>query len=139
VAPVVAAAAELRLAGDRLELAGVGLETEVAAADVDDLAGLDRLDHAARVAVGAVEPVVEAPDQAVDAVLLIALPEAGEEHFLLDRATNRLCIEDVRRARDNHALAVGRDAGGIAELVEEHRGLVVRAVATLGPLEELDA
>src|SRR5207248_11629480 len=79
VSPVVAAAAELRLARDRLELAGVGLEAEVAAADVHDLAGLDRLDHAARVAVGAVEPVVEAPDQAVDAVLLIAFLEAGEE------------------------------------------------------------
>src|ERR1700722_17321669 len=95
VAPVIAAAAELRLAGDGLEFAGVGLEAEITAADIDDalqdfawdkLRRLAGLDLPAGIAVGAVDPVVDAPGKAVDAMLLIAFLEAGEEDFLFDFA-----------------------------------------------------
>src|SRR5208282_2039674 len=50
VAPVVAMPTVLRLAALGLELARVGLEPEVAALDVDDLARLDRANRAPTVA-----------------------------------------------------------------------------------------
>src|SRR5262249_35969619 len=138
VAPVVAAAAVLTLPGDGLELAGVGLEAEVAAADVHAphplplspwgrgepgrrgaRESLHALDDAAGVAVGAVDPVVEAPRQTVDAMLLIAFDEAGEEDDLLVGfavAVGVFGVENVRGAGNEHALAPRKDAGWIAEI-----------------------
>src|SRR2546427_5445 len=79
VAPVVPAAAILRLAGLQVNQALVGADAEVAAAEVHHGPRLERLDPAAAVAVGTVNPVVEPPDETVDAVLLVALLEAGEQ------------------------------------------------------------
>src|SRR5262249_6542664 len=135
-----AAAAVLRLAGLQLDVAGVGPDAEVAAAEVDHLAGLERLDAAAAVAVGAVDPVVQAPDKAVDAVLLVALHETGvEDNFLvgLAVAVGVLGVEDVRGAGDQHTLAPRQHAGRVAEVVEEDGRLVVLAGAP-GVFEELD-
>src|SRR5262249_9173906 len=106
VAPVVAAAAVLRLTALQVDLAGVGLDAKIATANVHDLAGLERLDLAAAVAVGAVDPVVQAPDEAVDAVLLVALGEAGVEDDLLvglAGAFGVLGVEDVGSAGDEDA------------------------------------
>ncbi len=78
VAPVIAGATELRGAGLRIKLARVRLEAEIAAAEVDLLAGELALDLRALVvaavmrARGAIHPAVHAPTQAVHAELLIA-------------------------------------------------------------------
>src|SRR5581483_1538973 len=147
VAPVVAGPAELRLPRLCLDQSLVRLDTKIAAADVDGLTpprctgwpltpgpfprrgeGRYHLDDAARIAVGAVEPAVESPGEAVGAVLLVALAEAGEQDDLvvgLAVAVGVLGVEDVRSTDDDHALAPGMHAGGIAEVVEEDRGLVV--------------
>ncbi len=88
------------------------------------LAGLERADRAAAVAVGAVDPAVEAQLEAVEPVLLVALDEAGEEDLAmvgLAVAVAVLGVEDVRGARDQDALAPGHDAGREAESVEEGR------------------
>src|SRR5205807_2229827 len=141
VAPVVARPAELGLAADRLDQALVRLDAKVAAANTHRCAGLDRFDRAARIAVGAVQPVIEAPDEAVDAMLLIALLEAGEQDDLLVRlavAVGVLGIKDFGSAGDNDALAPGSDAGRIAEVVEEDGGLVIGTVARPGFLQEFD-
>src|SRR5204862_197590 len=78
---VVAVAAELRLAAGRLDRAGVGPDADVAPGDVYGLARPRGADAAAAVAVGAVDPAVQPPHQPVDAVLLVALAEAGEQHL----------------------------------------------------------
>src|SRR5262249_14343536 len=130
-----------RLAAGQLHLAGVRLDAEVAAADVERLASLRRLHHAAAVAVGAVDPVVEPPDEAVDAVLLIAREEAGEQDLALIGlaiAIRVLGVEDVRGRGPEHALPPRQAAGREADVVEEDGGLVVLAVV-LGRFEELDA
>ena len=75
---------------------------------------LTRLDHAAAVAVGAVNPVIETPRQAVDAVLRIALDEAGvERHAQVGLAgpLGVLGVEDLRGARHQDALAPRQHAG----------------------------
>ena len=142
VAPVVAAAAVLRLAGLRVSNSPVvGLEAKVAAADVDDLAGLDGFDHAAGIGIGAIDPIVDAPGQAVDAMLLVAFLEARVEDDLLvglAGAARGLGVEDVRGARHQHALAPRQDAGRKAEIVEEDGHLVIGAIGP-GFFEELDA
>ena len=66
VAPVVAAAAILRGAALGLELAGIRAKPEIASADIDPI------DRAAAVAIGAVEPSIEAPLETIDSMLLIA-------------------------------------------------------------------
>src|SRR5215475_8997644 len=75
VAPVVAAAAVLGQAGFRLNLASLRLDAEIAAAQVHDFPRLQRLDDTSALAVGSIDPAVEAPGQAVDTMLLIALGE----------------------------------------------------------------
>src|SRR5262249_24467493 len=72
LAQVAGGAAKLRLAADRLDQALIRLDAKIAAADADHRSGLDGLDGAARIAVGAIEPAVQAPDQAVGAMLLVA-------------------------------------------------------------------
>ena len=97
-----------------------------------DLPRLERADRAAAVAVGAVDPAVQAELEAVEPVLLVALDEAGEEHLAmvgLAVAVAVLGIEDVRGARDQHAFRQGITPVGKPEAVEERRLLVVAAVA----------
>src|SRR4029077_860229 len=79
VAPIIPALAVLSLPRLRLEDAVIGPKTKIAAADADHLACLLRLDAAAAVAVGAVKPVVQTPDEAVEPMLRIAFREPGEE------------------------------------------------------------
>src|SRR5262249_41916898 len=170
VAPVVLAAAVLRLAGRRLQLAGVRPDAQVVAAEGDGPphppplspaaggagggiwappaprgggggggGGRTRRDGAAAVAVGDVDPVVEPPHRAVDAVLLVALDEAAVERDALVGlavAVGVLGVEDLRGTRHDDALAPGHDAGWEADAFEEDGRLVVLAVAT-GGFEEL--
>ena len=132
--------AVLGLAALGLELARVGLEPEVAALDVHRLARLERADRAAAVAVGPVDPAVEAELEAVEPVLLVALGEPGEEDLAmvgLAVAVAILGVEDVGRRGDEHAVPPGHEAGGKRQAVEERRRLVVAAVA-VRVLEEPD-
>src|SRR5207248_6626633 len=76
--------------------------------------------------------------QAIDAMLLIAFLEAGEEYLLLDFAVlAHLGIEDVRGAGDEDAILVREDAGGEADVVHEESHLVVGPVG-FGLFEEFD-
>ena len=118
VAPVVAVAPELRRPGGGFQLAGVGPETEVAAADLDVDARAVRGEHGALGIVGVVpagsdvDPAVEPPAQAVGAELLVALAEPGDE--FLDVAV-LADVEHVRRGGDQSAVAPGHDAVGKVE------------------------
>ena len=108
--------------------------------DVHGLARLERADLAAAVAVGAVDPAVEAELEAVDPVLLVPLAEAREEDLAvvgLAVAVAVLGVEDVGRAGDEHAVAPGHDAGRERQAVEEVGRLVVPAVA-VGVFEDPD-
>ena len=108
VVPVVAVAAELRrpVCGSDVR---VGPDAKIPAAG-PHLARSCELDLAAAVAVGAVKPVVQAPDQAVDAMLLIAFLEAAVQDLALVGpavAVGVLGVKNFRRTRDEHALAQG--------------------------------
>ena len=99
VAPVVAVPAELGLPALRLERAGVGPEPEIAAPDGGRSRPSSReQDRPAAVAVGAVDPAVEAELEPVDPVLLVPLDEAREEDLAvvgLAVAVAVLGVEDV--------------------------------------------
>src|SRR5690349_8274244 len=100
VSPVVHGVAILRLAGFGLDQALIRANAEIAAADVDRLPGLEGADGAAAVAVGAVDPVVQAPEQPIGAVLLVSFAKAAVEVFTIiamSVALGVLGIEDVRR------------------------------------------
>ena len=132
VAPVVARASLLREARRRFEFARVGTQPEIAAADVDILAVSDSMDGASDQPVCAVNPVVESEAQTVDARLIILRCETSEQFFHRVGLAITICvfgINDVRRGADEHALVPRGDAGGEGEVIEEHRGLVVFAVA----------
>src|SRR5438445_4154302 len=73
IVPIVAALAELAEASDGFDRACVGAEPEIAAGDGDGLfRRVARLANGpAATAVGAVDPIIEAPGQSVDAELLV--------------------------------------------------------------------
>src|SRR5437588_3365248 len=81
VAPIVAAAAELRLAGLGVNEPLIGPNAKIAPANVKRLSGLDRARPSAAVAVGTVDPVVQTPNEAIDTMLGITRMEAGEERL----------------------------------------------------------
>src|ERR1051326_8257300 len=88
-------------------------------------------DSAAAVAVGAVEPVVEAVIEAVDPMLLVAFAKTGEKSHPFVRfaiAVGVLRIKDFWRGADDDALAPGDYAGGEVQSFEKHGGLVVDAI-----------
>ena len=140
VAPVVAVPAELSLAALRFEFASVGPESEVSAVDRDRLAGLGGTDHASAVAVGSVDPAIEAELEPIEPVLLVPWPESCEEHVAtvgLAIAVGVLGIEDVRRAGDDDPFPPRNQAGGEAEAVEE-RGRFVVATVAVGVFQDPD-
>src|SRR3954469_5440708 len=127
IAPVIPSAALLREAGLRLEHASVGIHPEVPPADVNGRAGRIRLltpaatsdgarfafDNAAEQAVCAVDPVVQAETQAVDASLVIAGCKTGEELF--DNISAAIAIrvlrkENIRSGANEGAFAPGGHA-----------------------------
>src|SRR5437762_2962311 len=79
VAPIIAAASKLGAPGLGIDQALVRPNAKIPTVDVHHGPSLDGLDPAAAVAVGAVDPVIESPREAVDAMLLIAFHEAGIE------------------------------------------------------------
>ena len=132
VAVVVAGAAVLCHAGEEFDLSGVGFDPEVAATDVDTVAGFDRGDGAAGIAVGEDEPAVEGPGKPVGAVLLVAGLESGEEGFALVGGAVAVGVageDEVGDGEDEAAVAPGEDAGGEGDALEEDFRHVVGAVA----------
>jgi hypothetical protein len=115
-----------------LELAGVGLEAEVAGAERDRRI-LGRARHQrARDPARTVDPAVEAVAQAVHAGLVVVRREAGQERLHLVGLAVAVGVageEDVGRCADEHAVAPDRHARGERERLEEDRARVVGAVA----------
>src|SRR4029453_10143349 len=102
------------------------------ATEIDFLFRRQRLDDAAAVAIADVEPVVDSPAQAVDAVLLIPFAKAAVEDRSLVRlviAVLVLGIKDVRGGRDEDSFPPDFYASRKRNLVEKDRRLVVPAVA----------
>ena len=75
--------AELGEPRHRLDLTGVGAEAEIVAIDRDSrrVGAPRRCDRAATAAVGGIHPAVGAGAKAIDAELLVAGLEAGEDHL----------------------------------------------------------
>src|SRR5262249_25621439 len=141
IAPIVAAAAILRYPGLCIDQALVGSNAQIAAAEIDRLTRLDRLYPAAALSIGAVDPIVQAPYQAVDAMLLVAFEKPsvqGDALVSFAGAFGVFRIEDLRSAGHERALAPGHYTGGKPDAVEKHRGLGVLAVAVC-VFEVLDA
>ena len=109
--------------------------------DVDLLARPERRDGAAAISVGAVDPVVQAPTQPVDAVLRIALDETAIEHFAPIRlaiSVGVFRVQDVGRTCDQHAVAPWHHTQGMIEIVDKDLGSIILPVAVL-VLQVLDA
>ena len=142
VIPVVQGHGELGPARNGLEGPVVGPDAKVAADH------LDRRDSGRRVpgsdlaiAIGAVDPVVEAITQAVEPVLGIALAEPGQDDGADVGAAVSVGIsevEDVGRGRDQDASPPGHHAGREREAVGEDRAPLEMAV-TVPILQELHA
>ena len=136
VSPVVAMPPELRAAALGLELSGVGAEADVAAGNAHTLLILARFlrgeNRAAAVAVRTIEPAVEAPVEAVDAMLLIPLGESGEEHGArvgLAAAAPVFEKKNVRRGCDDHAVAPRENSSWVGDVLGKNRRRVVVPVA----------
>src|SRR5260221_13964977 len=78
-APIVEAGAVLGLPSLDFDFAGLGPDAEIAAGDIDFLTGFHRTNDAAAVAIGAVNPIIQAVGQSIQAMLLIAFAEAVVE------------------------------------------------------------
>ena len=79
-------ASKLSASAGGFDFARARPNSQIASVDVDDFTGCLRLNRTAAVAVGHVNPVVEAPFKAVDAVLLIAFDESGIQHVWFVRS-----------------------------------------------------
>ena len=114
----------------RLQGAGIGPEAEVGAANRDGRLGPPgRMAAAMVAAVGGVDPVVDAPREAVDVVLGVLDREAGEQdvarvgHPVAIRVAQ---VQDVGRRGHQHAVPPRQDRCRIRQFVGEERpGLVV--------------
>src|SRR5688572_3448441 len=146
-APIVAVAAELGGAGLGIKFASVGTKTKIAAAEGDFGAGEMGFDFdggavaAVMAADRAVDPVVEAPAEAVDAELLVTFEEAAEENLAGVGAAVIVGVaqeNNFGRGRDDDAVAPGDEAGGETEVVGEQMGFVVDTVV-VGVFEHADA
>src|SRR5262245_38287043 len=126
--------AELRAARNFLEVACVGTETEVMAAQIHHREGGPEFaaDEAAAVAIGAVNPVVQAVLETVQAMLLVPFDEPGEERLAFVGfaiTVGVLGVENLRRGGDQEAIAPREQAGGKIQVVEEDGGFVVSTIA----------
>src|SRR5439155_17671824 len=121
----------LRAAGGGLEFAAIGLHAEITATDFYFPSGLNAFNDIVTDASCAVNPPIEAPGEAVHFPLLIFRAETGEEHFFhisLAVAVGDLGIENVRSCAYKSPPLPGHHAGGIGQVIEENRGLVIAAV-----------
>ena len=132
VAPVVTATAELGLGRDSLHLARVGIQSQIAPANGQALAGLEGFHGPAAVAIGEVQPTVETPFEAIEAVLLIALSEAREEHAShigTPVAIGVFGVEQFGGRRDEGALSERQHARRKGQVGEEWHHAVHAPIA----------
>ena len=138
VAEVVPPLAALRGAGFQAKLAGQRMKPEVVAAERDSRARLHADHVAAAVSVGAVQPAVEAPAEAVHKVLRVACLESGEPGLTDVTAAIAVVVagvEDVGHAGNEHAPLPAGQSGDVLKAIEKERALLVASVA-IGVLED---
>lgn len=147
VAEVFAVASELGGSGLGFEFAGLGAKAEVAAAQVEGgVAGVQLNAGIAAVAgvvgtAGAMDPVVEAPAQAIDPELLVALEKAAEEGFLVIGPAVAVAVLEEQNSGgsgDQDAISPTHDAGGKGEVLGKNGAVIVPAIG-VGVLQETDA
>src|SRR2546421_56077 len=83
IPPIVAVASKLRLARFRFDQPLVGLDPQIVTTQVHLRAGAERPRPPTAPAVRAMQPVVQAPAQAIDAQLQVAFAKATVENFAL--------------------------------------------------------
>ena len=131
VSPIVTCCGELCLAGAGVNQALGRPDPKVAAVDAGGVACKEGTDLSAAVTIGAVDPVVEAPQQRVHPVLLVAEAEAGIELLCsvgLAIPIGIFGVDDVRCGGDEYTLVPGVYPVGEIEPLEEDSRLVVAAV-----------
>src|SRR5581483_4249734 len=140
VAPIVTMPPILRLPGLRFKSAVIRAKPEIAPADIDRPARLERSNRAPAITVGAMQPVIQPVIESVGAVLLVAFAEPGEQGHVRVRvavAVRVLRVKYFRRIADDHALAPRNQARGKRQSVKEHSGFVVMPI-TLRVLQKTD-
>ena len=126
VAPIVAHAPVLREPGDGLERAGVRVHAEVVTANIH------AADDSAEQTICAVNPIIQAEREAVDARLVVVGHEAGEEffhHVGASVAIGVFGVNDVWRSADERPFFPRHHARWEREPVEKNGGLVETPVA----------
>ena len=123
-------------------LARLGPEAKVGAFERHDpLRRARRTGRAAVSAVGAVNPVVEPPGEAVDVVLRVTDRKTGQDDRALVGAPVPVVVsqeQDVGRARHQDASAPGEHRGGILQAVGEY-GRLLEVPVGVGVFEQLHA
>src|SRR5438876_6470811 len=121
IAPIVAMAAILRSARLRFEGAVGRTKAEVAPTDINPLAS--RLNPPTAVAIGAVEPIVQAIIKTVEPMLLVAFAEAGEERFAIIGFAIAIRIfgeKNLGRGADDDSPAPRHDSGRKVQAIQKH-------------------
>src|SRR5207248_2860731 len=114
VAPVVRISAILRHSGFELHQSLIRPDAQIFSAQIEPGIALPGLNDTAAPAVSAVNPVIESPAQRVDAKLRIPFFESFKERLVKVRFAVAVAIfgvENLRRGRDDRAVAPSDDAG----------------------------
>src|SRR5205823_7864205 len=128
VAEIVADAAKLGAAGGGLKFASVRLHAKIAPAEFDLFAALSAFNDIVTDAACAVDPAIQAPRESIHLPLLVFRAETSEENFFhvgLAVAIGVFGIDDVRGRAYKSSPPPGHYSGGIGQMVEENRGLVI--------------
>ena len=83
-------------------------------------------------ATGTMHPVVQTPAKTVDSQLLIAFEKAREQCFANIGCPIVVCVfrvDDLRGRRDQHSLTPRHDASWKRNILKQHRGCLILAIA----------
>src|SRR5439155_6306158 len=129
---LVAVPAKLCFPGDGFKGAVLRTETEIPSANVGRRPLFQGSDVASAVPVGAINPIIEAVNEAVCTVLLVAFSKAGEQFLDLVRLSIPVFIftvENIGRRTDQNSIAPGHETGGKIHVLHKHGGFVIAAIA----------
>ena len=141
VPPVIAASPILCHTRLCFQFSRLGTNAKVPRVNIDLSTALDRRDDPAVVAVGPVDPVVQAPPQCIDLMLRIRHDKTVVEHFLSIGSSVPVGIfrvQDIGRTRDQHATLPGHDPGREIQSLQKHGRPVIPAVP-VGVLQKPNA
>ena len=131
VSVIITMSPELRATRLQFDFSRVGTDSQILTSQMKTLSGSGRYNIPSAIAIGKVDPVVQASLESIDAVLLVALGEAFVK-VLYDLCLSILvtvrCKKDIRCCTYDHTITPGHDTSGIGNAVKKQGGRVVLAI-----------